>query len=83
MSNKTNKTNKTSLDNYFETQNKRLQEICMDKCKYVGDRDGCYSQCVFMNDFYECMQRKTGTGIPQCSPGFFGPEASKYGELPK
>ena len=69
---------KTYMEEY-----KRLQKICMSRCKQSNNKDSCYSYCVFWNDFDECMARRSGTGIPQCQPAFFGPEASKYGELPK
>jgi hypothetical protein len=65
-----------------------IKKDCMETCYNVDitDRDSCYSQCVFLYDFIKCMGRKIesgATGNPQCQPRFFGPDASRYGELPK
>uniref|UniRef100_A0A6C0CAH2 Uncharacterized protein n=1 Tax=viral metagenome TaxID=1070528 RepID=A0A6C0CAH2_9ZZZZ len=68
---------------YFENKNIELRKKCMRECSGVKDKDTCYSDCVFMKDFEKCMSGRTSSGIPQCQPSFFGPNASKYGELPK
>ena len=45
--------------------------------------DSCYSRCVSSHDFNVMrMGKHRGTGNPQYQPTIFGPEASKYGELP-
>lgn len=64
----------------------RLQRKCIIRCRgeeKSKDRYSCYSNCVFLNDFEECLSRSRGhTGISTYFPAFFGPEATKYGELP-
>lgn len=55
----------------------------MKECLSAKDKNACYSNCVFMTDFENCMRGRTSSGIPQCQPSFFGATASKYGELPK
>ena len=61
-----------------------IKNKCMKKCsKETGDgRDRCYSNCVDIFDFQECMSKWRGGGIPQCTFGF-GPKAEKYGDDPE
>ena len=67
---------------------KELQLECSKLCKNVLDKsekDHCYSMCVFLYDYNKCMNNNGigRSGISQCSPNFFGPDASFYGQLPK
>jgi hypothetical protein len=67
---------------YSENKNMELRKICMNECRESKDKDECYSTCVFMTDFKKCVRSRRSSGIAQCQPAFFGPSASKYGELP-
>lgn len=71
-------------DKSFLNKNERLRKICMKECKKGQDK--CYSDCVFLYDFVECVHyfHRAGTKrIQQCQSPFFGPSAEKYGELPQ
>ncbi len=40
-----------------ENNTKTIKNLCIRHCEQSPNKDYCYSNCIILNDFYECVTR--------------------------